>query len=117
MSLFTKIQHETLVANCQAQIVRMDSQQPDIDFVPVVKLFTPDAQCAWLLTELGLDDMAFGLADLGMGCRELGFISMREISELRGPLGLPVERDFHFDAHKTLSAYATEARVYGCIVT
>jgi DUF2958 family protein len=116
MTLFTKTQRETLIANCQAQIVRMDNQQPDIDFTPVVKLFTPDAQCTWLLTELGLDDIA-GLADLGMGCPELGFISMREIRELRGPLGLPVERDLHFDADKPLFAYAAEARAHGRIVT
>jgi hypothetical protein len=45
MTLFTKTQHEILIANCQAQIVRMNNQQPDIDFTPVVKLFTPDAQC------------------------------------------------------------------------
>ena len=45
----------------------MDSEQPDIDFKPVVKLFTPDAQCTWLLTELGNDDIAYGLCDLGMG--------------------------------------------------
>jgi Protein of unknown function (DUF2958) len=93
MSLFTKTQHETLIANCQAQIVRMDNQQPDIDFKPVVKLFTPDAQCTWLLTELGLDDIAFGLCDLGLGCPELGFVCMRELREARGPLGLPIERD------------------------
>jgi hypothetical protein len=98
MSLFTKTQHETLIANCQAQIARMDNRQPDIDFTPVVKPFTPDAQCTWLLTELG-------------------FVSMREIRELRGPLGLPVERDLHFDADKPLSAYADEARVHGRIVT
>jgi Protein of unknown function (DUF2958) len=61
MTLFTKTQHEQLLANCQAQIVRMDNAQPDIDFKPVVKLFTPDAQRTWLLTELGLDDIAFGL--------------------------------------------------------
>jgi hypothetical protein len=67
MSLFTKTQTEQLIANCQAQIVHMNSEQPDIDFVPVVKLFTPDAQCTWVLTDLGLDDIAFGLADLGMG--------------------------------------------------
>jgi hypothetical protein len=41
---------------------------------------------------------------------------MREIRELRGPLGLPVERDRHFDADKTLSAYASEARAHGSIV-
>jgi DUF2958 family protein len=113
----TSKSRKSVIANCQAPIVRMDSNQPDIDFVPVVKFFTSDAQCTWLLTELGLDDIAFGLADLGMGCPELGFISMREIRELRGPLGLPVERDLHFDADKTLSAYAHEARAHGRIVT
>jgi Protein of unknown function (DUF2958) len=75
MTLFTKTQTEQLIANCQAQIVRMDNAEPDIDFKPVVKLFTPDAQCTWLLTELGLDDIAFGLCDLGLGCPELGFVS------------------------------------------
>jgi hypothetical protein len=117
MTLFTKTQLEQLIANCQAQIVRMDAGDPDIDFKPVVKLFTPDAQCTWLLTELGLDDIAFGLCDLGLGSPEIGFVCMREIRELRGPLGLPVERDLHFDANKTLSAYAEEARAHGRIVT
>jgi Protein of unknown function (DUF2958) len=41
---------------------------------------------------------------------------MREIRELRGPLGLPVERDLHFDADKTLSAYADEARAHRRLV-
>jgi len=117
MSVFTKTQTEQLIANCQAQIVRMDNQQPDIDFIPVVKLFTPDAQCTWLLTELGLDDIAFGLCDLGMGCPELGFVGMHELRDLRGPLGLPVERDEHFTADKSISAYACEAREHGRIVT
>jgi Protein of unknown function (DUF2958) len=117
MTLFTKTQTEQLIANCQAQIVRMDNQQPDIDFKPVVKLFTPDAQCTWLLTELGLDDIAFGLCDLGMGTPELGFVCMHELRDFRGPLGLPIERDFHFDADKTLSAYANEARAHGRLAT
>ena len=42
---------------------------------------------------------------------------MRELRELRCPLGLPVERDIHFDADKTLSAYAVAAREHGRIVT
>src|SRR5271167_3731306 len=53
MTLITKAQSEQLIANCQAQIARMDAGESDIDFNPVVKLFTPDAQCTWLLTELG----------------------------------------------------------------
>jgi hypothetical protein len=117
MTLFTKAQTEQLIANCQAQIANNDAGHADIDCKPVVKLFTPDAQCTWLLTELGLDDIAFGLCDLGMGCPEIGFVCMSEIRELRGPLGLPVERDLHFDANKTLTAYADEARVHGRILT
>jgi hypothetical protein len=117
MTLFTKAQTEQLITNCQAQIIRMDNALSDLNFTPVVKLFTPDAQCTWLLTELGLDDIAFGLCDLGMGSPELGFVSMHELRNLRGPLGLPVERDEHFEADKTLSAYAAEARARCRIVT
>jgi hypothetical protein len=117
MTFFTKTQHEQLLANCRAQIVRMNNAHADIDFKPVVKLFTPDAQCTWLLTELGLDDIAFGLRDLGLGCPELGYVSMHELRDLRGPFGLPIERDEHFDADKPLSAYADEALRYGRIVT
>jgi hypothetical protein len=42
---------------------------------------------------------------------------MHEPRDLRGPLGLPVERDMHFEADKTISAYADEARARGRIVT
>jgi Protein of unknown function (DUF2958) len=100
MTLFTKAQTEQLIANCQAKILRMDNAHSDIEFKPVVKLFTPDAQCTWLLTELGLDDIAFGLCDLGMGAPELGYVSMSELRALRGPLGLPVERDLHFECRQ-----------------
>jgi hypothetical protein len=117
MTLITKAQTEQLLANCQAQIARMDAGESDIDFKPVVKLFTPDAQCTWLLTELGLDDIAFGLCDLGLGCPELGYVCMRELRELRGPLGLPIERDMHFEADKSISAYAEQARARGRIAT
>jgi hypothetical protein len=87
------------------------------DFYPLVKLFTPDAQCTWLLTELDPEepDIAFGLCDLGMGCPELGNVSLAELTTVRGRLGLPVERDRHFNADKTLSAYAAEADRLGRI--
>jgi hypothetical protein len=42
---------------------------------------------------------------------------MREIRELRGPLGLPIEQDMHFVADKPISVYAEEARTHGPIVT
>jgi hypothetical protein len=87
------------------------------DFLPVVKLFTPDAGCTWLLTEIDPDDpdIAFGLCDLGMGYPELGSVSLSELAFVRGKLNLPVERDLHFTATKTLSAYADKARAHGAI--
>ena len=89
-----------------------------LDFKPVVKLFTPDTQCTWLLTELDPDGgLAFGLCDLGLGSPELGYISLTELRTVRGKLGLPIERDLHFDADKPLSAYADNARERGYIIT
>ena len=117
MKLIADSLTEQLLANGRAQRAAMDKRDDALDFKPVVKLFTPDAQCTWLLTELGNDDIAYGLCDLGMGFPEIGFVCMRELRELRGPLGLPIERDLHFDVDKTLSTYASEARERGRIVT
>jgi hypothetical protein len=50
-----------------------------------------------------------------MGCPELGSVSLSEITALRGKLGLPVERDLHFKAAKSLAAYVDEARLLGRI--
>lgn len=91
---------------------------PDRDHNPVVKLFTPDGSATWLLSECDVDepDRLFGLCDLGLGCPELGFVSLSEILQVRGGLGLPVERDQHFVADKPLSQYAEAARSAGRIV-
>jgi hypothetical protein len=61
-------------------------------------------------------DRAFGLCDVGHGCAELGYVSLREIASLRGQLGLAVERDRFFDADNTFSAYAEAARQHRRIV-
>src|SRR3954466_6661550 len=83
-----------------------------LDPPPVVKLFTPDAGATWLLT--GLDpadpDRAFGLCDLGLGCPELGWVSLTALASGGGRLGLPVERELHFAPDRPLSAYAKEAQ-------
>lgn len=66
------------------------SARKEFDHFPVVKLFTPDAGATWLLSELAADgDTAFGLCDLGLGCPELGYVSLTELRRLRGRLGLP----------------------------
>lgn len=90
---------------------------PEFDPVPVVKLFTPDANATWLLTEVDSEehDRAFGLCDLGLGHPEFGWCSLGEIARVRGSLRLPVERDRHFKPTKTISAYADDARQAGRI--
>lgn len=111
--LITDEQRAQLLANG-----RQSLEQENFDPAPVVKLFTPDAGATWLLTEIDPDDHdhAFGLCDLGLGYPELGWVSLAEIATVRGRLGLPIERDLHFEAHKRLSAYAREARLAGRIV-
>lgn len=88
------------------------------DHFPVLKLFAADAGATWLISECDPDepDSLFGLCDLGLGHPEIGWVSLKEIKEVRGHLGLPVERDLHFNADKPISAYAAEARANGRIV-
>jgi hypothetical protein len=52
-----------------------------------------------------------------MGEPELGYVSLIELQSVRGKLGLPFERDRHFEATKTISAYADESRVHSRIIT
>ena len=111
MKLLTKNIYDKLLANGRKQD-EVRGTAEEIDFHPVVKLFTPDAQCTWLLTELDPDspDIAFGLCDLGMGFPELGSVSMRELQSVRGQIGLPIEHDRSFKAIHPLSIYARAAR-------
>ena len=62
----------------------------------MVKLFTPDSSWTWYIVEYDPEQrLCFGLV-IGHE-REFGYFSLEELEELRGPMGLPVERDLHFD--------------------
>ena len=117
MKLLTQPLRDALLRNGRLRRQFQEDGKAEPDFLPVVKLFTPDAGCTWLLTEIDPDepDIAFGLCDVGFGCPELGSVSLSEIGALRGKLGLPVERDLHFSTTKTISTYADEARAAGYI--
>ena len=116
MQLLTDALREMLLANGRAQRP-VRGTEAEIDFAPVVKLFTSDAGATWLLTELDPDepDIASGLCDLGVGCPELGSVRVSELETLRGALGLRVERDLFFVPDRTISAYAGEAMRLGSI--
>lgn len=111
--LITDEQRAQLLANGRAS-----AEGQDIDPVPVVKLFTPDAHATWLLTELDPEDgdTAFGLCDVGIGMPELGNVRISELASIVGPLKLPIERDLYFVAQRTLSDYARLARINGSII-
>tara|TARA_R110000787_G_scaffold209044_1_gene319107 strand:+ start:8780 stop:9139 length:360 start_codon:yes stop_codon:yes gene_type:complete len=117
MKLLTKSIQEQLLRNGRLRDELACEGKPEIDYIPVVKLFTPDSACTWLLTEVDPiePDIGFGLCDLGQGFPELGTVSIKELLSVRGPMGLPIERDRHFNPSKTLSAYADEARAAGYI--
>jgi hypothetical protein len=112
MKLLTQVQRKRLLENGRA------SKRGGLDPVPVVKLFTPDAQATWLLTEIDPDgpDAAFGLCDLGYGCPELAYVSLSELHQIRGRLGMPVERDYLFRGVKPVSASLREAVERGRLV-
>ncbi len=91
-----------------------NGRQRDADHVPVVKFFNPLGTGVWLATELdGEGDILFGLADLGYP--ELGSFSLQELSSLRLPFGLKIERDIFFAGDVPISVWAEAARQAGSI--
>jgi len=70
--------------------------QEDIDPICHIKLFTPDSNWTWYIIEFSKEDQntCFGYV-IGHEA-ELGYFSLSEIEEVKGPLGLPVERDTSF---------------------
>lgn len=59
-----------------------------------VKFFTPDSGWTWYVTEFDGQDEFFGLV-IGHEA-ELGYFRLSELEAIRGPLGLPIERDLYF---------------------
>jgi len=73
--------------------------------VAYVKFFTPDSNWTWWATEFDGQDTFFGLVE-GQE-KELGYFSLSELQNARGPMGLPIERDLHWTP-KTLAEIAPE---------
>ena len=82
--------------------------------IAYLKLFTPDSGFTWWITEgspikdgsgAEVDYHFFGLVEGQF--KELGYVSLKELEEVRGPMGLPIERDLHWQP-KTLEEIAPE---------
>jgi hypothetical protein len=107
MELITQEIRERLLAN--------GAPGAETDHYPVVKLFNPTGAATWLITEMAPDGSLFGLADLGLGHPELGYIDLAELQSVKGRFGLGIERDLYFVARFPLSVYAEAARRNGGI--
>jgi len=91
MKLITKKTAQTIPA--------LGATEHDKDPIAHVKLFTPDSSWTWYLTEYDPDNReAFGLVQ-GLE-EELGYFNLDELSAIRGPLGLPIERDMFWKPRK-----------------
>jgi hypothetical protein len=92
----------------------VNARDRDTDHVPVVKFFNPLGEGVWLATELDADgDILFGLADLGHP--ELGSFSLEDLTSLRLPFGMGIERDILFQTDLPISVWAEAARRAGSI--
>lgn len=69
-----------------------------LEAVAPVKYFTPDSNWTWYASEFDGEDVFFGLVS-GFEV-ELGYFTLSELQAIRGPLGLPIERDLHYKPQK-----------------
>ena len=103
--LMTKAIENKLKKNFEANM-----ELGELDFKPELKLFG-GSDCTWLISEYDEENqLFFGLADLGMGFPEMGWISKTELESARFQFGLGIERDMYFKADKKLAEYAKEAK-------
>ena len=83
--------------------------------VVYVKYFTPSSSWTWhvvggepVLDESGTHEIDFRFFGLVFGHeKEFGYFLLSELEEVRGPMGLPIERDLHFNP-KQLAEIAPE---------
>ena len=69
-------------------------QLPHDQVMVQAKFFTPDSNWTWFATEFDGEDTFFGLV-AGFEV-EMGYFCLSELESVRGPWGLPIERDLWF---------------------
>lgn len=72
----------------------LHSTDGDEDPLVQAKYFTPDSSWRWYAIEYDDEDILFGYV-VGH-YEEYGYFSLKELKAVRGPLGLPIERDITF---------------------
>jgi len=80
-----------------------EQQDKADDAVVHAKYFTPDSSWTWYCLEYCSEsgDM-FAWVDSGY-CQEYGYVNLREMESVRGPLGVRIERDLYLPAGFTIA--------------
>ena len=89
---------ELILKELKDKIPKLYDTEEQSDPVAYVKLFLDG--WTWYITEISIDDnICFGYVVSPFGS-ELGYFSLQEIQEVKGSLGLGVERDLSFKPTK-----------------
>lgn len=81
---------------------------PTAEKVCRVKYFMPWGSWTWYAVEFDGEDQFFGLVD-GFEL-EWGYFSLSEFKEVKGPMGLSIERDLYFGEPKMKDISALKGR-------
>jgi hypothetical protein len=86
-----------LTKELRAQLPPLYAQEKTEDPTVYLKFFTPDSNWTWFVTEGSPDEddfrfFGFVYGDFG----EWGYFMLNTLEAIRGPIGLPIERDLGF---------------------
>lgn len=88
---------ELLPAEVRERLPTLYAQDGNRDPQVHVKYFTPNSSWTWYATEGEPDGEDFRFFGYVIGLeREWGYFLLSELGSACGPMGLPIERDLHF---------------------
>ena len=70
-------------------------EEQELDALVQVKFLTPDSPWSRYASELDGEDLFLGLVS-GFDV-ELGYFSLKELKDVKGPMGLPIERGLYYE--------------------
>jgi hypothetical protein len=77
------------------KLPKLGAIENEKDPLVICKFFTPDAHWTWYVVAFDGKDTFFGF--VAGDFPERGYFSLSELQQVRGALGLPVERDLYFE--------------------
>jgi Protein of unknown function (DUF2958) len=104
-----------LTAELRASLPSLYAQEKSTDPTVHAKFFTPDSQWTWYTSRKAPRKTAIsGSSDLSAGMDdEWDYFVLSELESVRGPLGLPIERDLYFEPGPFTKVMARERRNRG----